>query len=295
MLIENNYKSIIYFIKSIKWDLIFIISYAVFASFIDHSPLLSFVIIPLPVSVVIGTMISLLLGFRVSQSYDRWWEARKVWGEIVNDSRTLIRQVLLYIPINNDNKKEALQFAERQIIWCFALAETLRKKRFSKKVQYYLSEQKIEANNTPAFLLLLHSKQLLRCSNENTIDANKQVQIDTTLSKLCDAMGKCERIKNTIFPKNYSHLIHFSIYVFATLLPFGLNDISIALEILITATLPLLLIAIEKTAIIMQDPFEDIPTDVPIISLCETIENNLKEMLGIPYNLKQNNTKYYTN
>ena len=93
-------------------------------------------------------------------------------------------------------------------------------------------------------------------------------------------MGKCERIKNTVFPKSYSLLIHFLIYVFATMLPFGLDDNEIIVEIFLTAMLPLVFISIERTAILMQDPFENTPMDTPMTSISKTIELNIKELIG---------------
>jgi putative membrane protein len=107
-------------------------------------------------------------------------------------------------------------------------------------------------------------------------------------------MGKCERIKNTVFPKSYSLLVHTLIYVFAAILPFGLEDSQLAVEVLITILIPLLFISIEKTAIIMQDPFENTPVDTPMTSLAQTIEINLLEMTGaqeIP--VKPKNNEYF--
>ena len=136
MLIKNNYKAILFFLKGLKWQIVLIISYAIIASLFDHSPVGVLINIPITISTVIATMISLLLAFRIAQSYDRWWEARKVWGEIVNDSRTLIRQIMLFIPNPNseERKSEIKIFAERQIIWCYTLSESLRVQKTSSKV-----------------------------------------------------------------------------------------------------------------------------------------------------------------
>ncbi|QNK64538.1 hypothetical protein H7F33_08690 [Pedobacter sp. PAMC26386] len=92
-------------------------------------------------------------------------------------------------------------------------------------------------------------------------------------------MGKCERIKNTVFPRSYSVLIHFLIYVLMTILPFGLDDKNKVVEILLTFMVPVLFITIERIAIIMQDPFENVPTDTPMTALSRTIERNLLEMI----------------
>lgn len=260
-------------------DILIIVVYAIIVGTIDHNTFLKKISIPLPITTITGTIVSLLLAFRTAQSYDRWWEARKIWGEIVNDSRTLIRQIKQFLP-STDANTELTNFAERQIIWCYALSDSLRKKQFSTNVLSYLDKNNIKANNIPAELLNIHCEQLALLSSKFNINDNKQVQIDTTISRLNDAMGKCERIKNTVFPKSYSLLIHFLIYVLASILPFGLDDVYPIIEILLTIIIPLLLVAVEQTAIIMQDPFENQPTDIPMTMLCNVIENNIAEIIN---------------
>lgn len=267
----NKRISISYFLDLIKWDILAIALYAIFAGSLDHYGILQRISIPLAVSSLIATIVSLLLAFRTSQSYERWWEARLIWGAIVNDSRTLIRQVKTYLP------EEVNEFAHRQIIWCYALSESLRGLPFSEKVKVYLSTYNTDSRNWPNFLLNKHAEVLAAAQQLNP---NRQVQIDATIARLCDAMGKCERIKKTVFPKSYSLLIHFLIYVLMTILPFGLEDRTQWMEIIIVFVVPVLFIAIERTAIIMQDPFENKPTDTPMTAISQTIEVNLLEMIG---------------
>lgn len=278
MLVKNNYKAIFFFLKHLWTDLFLIILYASIITTIDLYTYLHLLTIPLSITTVTGTIVALLLAFRTAQSYDRWWEARKVWGEIVNESRTLIRQVKQFFPADDPDNTVA-EFANRQIIWCYALSESLRKQAFSAKVQNYLDVQKISANNIPSKLLTKHSEQLRKASHNLKLDPIKQAQIDSTISRLNDSMGKCERIKNTVFPRSYSLLIHFLIYVLASILPFGLDDIFPFTEIAIAIIIPVILLAVEETAIIMQDPFENRPTDVPMTALSKTIENNIMEIL----------------
>lgn len=270
----NKKISIFTFLKQIRFDITAILIYAIVIGIADQYAFLSKIEIPIGVSAVIGTALSLLLAFRTAQAYERWWEARIVWGAIVNDSRTLIRQIKQFLP--EDKSKIVEEFAYRQIIWCHALGESLRKLPYSKKVADYLDKHSLPKNNIPNAILNQHSDQLSKLN----IGDLKQLQIDSTLSRLCDAMGKCERIKNTVFPKSYSLLVHFLIYVFATLLPFGLDDRYILVEIFLTALIPIIFIAIERTAIIMQDPFENVTTDIPMTSLAITIETNIKELIG---------------
>ena len=270
----NKRISIFTFLKQIKFDITAILIYAIVVGIADQYGFLSKIEIPIAMSAIIGTALSLLLAFRTAQAYERWWEARIMWGAIVNDSRTLIRQVKQFLP--EKDTKIVQDFAYRQIIWCYVLGESLRKLSYSKKVYDYVKEHKLSKNNIPNAIINQHSEALSKLE----ISDFKQIQIDSTLSRLCDSMGKCERIKNTVFPKSYSLLVHFFIYVFATLLPFGLDDIYVLVEIFLTALIPIIFIAIERTAIILQDPFENVTTDIPMTSLAITIEINIKELIG---------------
>ncbi|MVN90181.1 bestrophin family protein [Mucilaginibacter aquatilis] len=281
MLIKKRI-SIVYFLRSIRWDVIAIICYAILAGAFDHFSILSQVTVPLAVTAFTGTVLSLLLAFRISQSYERWWEARIVWGAIVNDSRTLVRQVKQFLPRTPEALEVAKDFARRQSVWCFTLAESLRKCEHSEKVKKYFDEKGEDAANKPNRIIDHHADALVAATEKFNLNPNKQVQIDSTLVKLCDSMGKCERIKNTVFPRAYSVLIHFLIYVLMTMLPFGLEDQSKLVEVSLTIIVPVLFIAIEQTAIFMQDPFENRPTDTPMTTLSKGIENTLMEMVGEP-------------
>lgn len=270
----NKRISIFTFLKQIKFDITAILIYAIVVGIADQYGFLSKIEIPIAMSAIIGTALSLLLAFRTAQAYERWWEARIIWGAIVNDSRTLIRQVKQFLP--EKDTKIVQDFAYRQIIWCYVLGESLRKLSYSKKVYDYVKEHKLSKNNIPNAIINQHSEALSKLE----ISDFKQIQIDSTLSRLCDSMGKCERIKNTVFPKSYSLLVHFFIYVFATLLPFGLDEKYVLVEIFLTALIPIIFIAIERTAIILQDPLENVTTDIPMTSLAITIEINIKELIG---------------
>ncbi|RCH56866.1 hypothetical protein DJ568_03150 [Mucilaginibacter hurinus] len=274
----NKKISVLYFLNLIKFDLIAIALYAILAGTFDHYWIFRSITIPLAVSAFVGTLLSLLLAFRTSQSYERWWEARMVWGAIVNDSRTLIRQAQQFFPKNEAGKTYVLEFTEQQIIWCYALAQNLRKVPFSGIVEEYVNKHNVKTGNLPNFLLSKHTDLLAAGAEEFHLDANKQVQMDGTIARLCDAMGKCERIKNTVFPRSYSVLLHFFIYVIMTILPFGLEDNAKIVEISLTFLVPALFVSIERTAILMQDPFENKPTDTPMTTLSRTIESNLREM-----------------
>lgn len=288
----NKRISIGYFLRGIQTQVLFIGIFAVTIGLLDMLPWFRKISLPLNIPALLGTAVSLLLAFRTSQSYERWWEARTVWGAIVNDSRSFVRLVIQFMPEGED--KIIKDFAERQIIWTYALGESLRKLPFSEKVQQYLTEHHINGINIPNALLDAHSRQLKDVAVAKGLTDFQQMQLNDMITRLCDSMGKCERLKNTVFPRSYSVLVHILIYVFAILLPFGLDDSQLAVEIGITFLIPIVFISIEKTSIIMQDPFENTPVDTPMTSLAQTIEINIRQMTGeqnVP--LKKENTLYY--
>lgn len=277
----NKQISIPYFFRLIRWDIIGILSYTLLVGALNHFAFFKDISIPLGLSAMVGTLLSLLLAFRTSQSYERWWEARGIWGAVVNDSRTLIRQLLQFLPTGEEKDKYVKSFALRQSMWCYALADSLRKVEFSSHLEAYVQENSLNSSNLPNLLLTKHAEELALLTEHYNLNANRQVQLDSTLQRLTDSMGKCERIKNTVFPRSYSVLIHFLIYVLMTILPFGLDHNHSAVEIFLATLVPSLFIAIERTAILMQDPFENRPTDTPMTTLSATIERNLREMAGM--------------
>jgi len=288
----NKKISIWYFIREIKTQILYMGIFAVSIGLLDLLPWFRKISLPLNIPALLGTAVSLLLAFRTSQSYERWWEARTIWGAIVNDSRTLMRLVIQFFP--KEEEKTIKEFAERQIVWTYALGESLRKQPFSDRVQKYLNKHQIKAANVPNAILDAHSQQLRDIASSKGLTDFQQMQLNDIITRLCDSMGKCERLKNTVFPRSYSILLHTLIYVFAAILPFGLDDEQLAVEIIMTFLIPVMFLAIEKTSIIMQDPFENGPVDTPVTALAQTIEINIKQMTGdqnVP--VKKDNSLYY--
>ncbi len=276
----NRRISVSYFLKAIQTDLLRIVFFGCLVGLLaKHKDFLTLEI-PLSLIAIVGTAISLLLAFRTAQSYDRWWEARIVWGAIVNDSRSLIR--LLQTFIIRDQDIHLKMFVERQIVWNYALSEALRKETHSKRVKDYLENYQIKDTNTAYGILNAHAKHLRLLAEEGLITEFRQVAADEILTRFSDSMGRCERIKNTVFPVSYGKLIHFLIYLFALLLPFSLNDDVILVKMMLTIGIPIIFIIIERTAILMQDPFENKPMDTPMTTICQTIEMNLLEAIGEP-------------
>ncbi len=283
----NRKIPISFFFQKIQVEFFIIIIYAIGLGLLDQYNFLGDIKIPLAIATILGTAISLLLTFRTSQAYERWWEARIVWGAIVNDSRTLIRQVEGFY--TGENEDFIKNFTYRQIAWCYCLGEKLRNLSSKETLEKYFTPEEIlelrKFNNLPNAFLNLHTQELKLAHKNQSINDFQQIQIDSTIARLCDSMGKSERIKTTIFPRTYSLLLHFLIYVFATILPFGLDHSvcfmhhPVLIETCIIVVITTIFMLIEKIAIHMQDPFENKPVDIPITAIARKIEIDLLQTI----------------
>ncbi len=276
-----------YVLGKIKVELALVLSYTILFEVFHHYFINVSVDVPIAIPTMIGTIISLLLAFKSNQAYDRWWEARIVWGAIVNESRTLVRQLLTFykdpeFSVEANEFKE--NFTKRQIAWCYSLGQALRNKDAIKPIKDLISEEELNFvknhQNIPNAILLLHARDLRIARKDKRLNTYQQVEIDNTLTRLCDAMGKCERIKNTIFPTTYSMYIRMTLCLFILLLPFGLVNLLSWFAIPLITIIGGMFFLIEKMAIHLQDPFENRPTDTPVTAISNTIEKNLMQMLN---------------
>lgn len=275
-----------YVLGKIKYEILLIVLYTAVIAWAYETYPIKHLTIPLAVPMILGTVLSLLLAFRSNQSYDRWWEARIIWGAIVNDSRSLVRQLLTFT--GNGNVTEEVEwwrrkFVYRQIGWTYSLGQSLRRLDATQGLENLLSKKELEHirnyDNKPSSLLDLHGRDLDYLLKQGWINEFQQVALDGTLTRLCDSMGKCERIKNTVFPSTYSMYIHFAMLFFIMLLPFALLDVFGFVTIPMVAAIAASFLLIEKMAIHLQDPFENKPTDTPVTTIARTIEKDLKQLL----------------
>ena len=236
---------------------------------------------PLTIPAFIGTAISILLSFKISQSYDRWWEARKVWGAIVNDSRSFVIQLQTFVADGNENNIRKIAF--RQIAWCYSLGQSLRGLNATANLDRYISDQEMHEielhNNKPLALLQLHGRDIKNLKENKQLDTYSQIQLDNTLVRLCDAQGKSERIKSTVFPVTYRLFLHAIIYLFVVTLAISLKDVAGYYEIPLLLLISAAFFLLEKSATHMQDPFENRPTDTAMTAIARTIEINIKQLL----------------
>jgi len=276
-----KWPSIFYILKKARIEFFYILVIALIVSILTYKFDFAIPNMPINVPAFLGTAIAVLLSFKLSQSYDRWWEARKIWGTIVNESRTFTLQLQSFITQGNDQVIKQLAF--RHIAWCFCLAQSLRGLDPLENLGKYISEEDIKKisthNNKPLALLQLNSLQIAELKNNGKMDIFSQVHISKTLTNFSTAMGMAERIKSTVFPVTYRVFLHLMIYLFVITLSISLGVVHPAYEI------PLLLIissgffVLEKTATLLQDPFENKPTDTAMTTIATNIEINIKQLL----------------
>jgi putative membrane protein len=268
----------------------------------------------LPVSLV-GTATAFFVGFKNNQSYDRSWEARKIWGAITNHSRSFGASLRAFTassqaPDNGENDVKIMIY--RHIAWLYALKNAMaqrtaweHKDRASKRqrdalhksqsgseleVSRHLPEHELDAlknkKNLSTQLLDRQSQHLARLRKEGRIDAYQHVALQDLISSLYDEQGKSERIKNTPFPRQYATTSNLFIFVFMTLLPFGLLPQFVELgEKYMFLLIPFNLIVswvfmfMEYVGDISENPFEGLLNDVPVATIVRNIEIDLKDML----------------
>ncbi len=271
-----------YILNKIKVELVYVLLVSVIVLVVTtqfHAVLPE---MPLTIPAFIGTAISILLSFKLNQSYDRWWEARKVWGSIVNDSRSLVIQLQTLVSSGNDEHVKKL--AHRQIAWCYSLGQSLRGLSPTENLDSLLNADDLEAIqkhiNKPLAILQLHGRDLKYLKEQKQLDAYSHVQLDNTLVRLCDAQGKCERIKGTIFPVTYRLFLHAIIYLFVITLSIALKDVNVYFEVPLLLVISAAFFLLERSATHMQDPFENRPTDTAMTTIARNIEINIRQLLN---------------
>lgn len=245
------------------------------------------VAIPFSVVSTLGSALAIFLAFRNSSSYDRWWEARKIWGGIVNYSRTWARQCTTFMHEAKPDFIKTLVY--RQIAWVNALRLQLRQQDTWQEIDPFLSPEEKEwvmnRKNKATQLVQRQGEDLSKALRAGQISDFQHQLMDKTLTEFYNLQGMCERIKNTPMPRQYDFFTRFFVFVFATLLPFGLIDLLDARHIA-WVVIPLSIIisfcfsVLESVGQFNEDPFENRIQDTPMTALCRTIEIDLREQLG---------------
>ena len=227
---------------------------------------------------ILGIVLGFFLVFRTNGAYDRWWEGRKVWGELVNNTRNLALKFSAMLPGDHPQR---MYIAETIAAYPLALKEHLRQgvpQEVSDEMFDKLSLSRLKhVPNAIAQKLFALTNQYKK---EGVIDAEQYRVLDGELSMLTDITGKCERIRNTPIPYSYSMFMKKFIFTYIVTLPFAFITTYHYWTILIVVLILYILMSIELLAEEIEDPFGSDINDLPTDSLADKIGQNIKEIMG---------------
>lgn len=283
----------------------------------------------LPLS-VIGTAVAFYIGFKNNSAYDRLWEARKIWGAIVNSSRSWGANTKAYVSnqfrdenvSENELNAERKKLIYRHIGWLYTLRSQLliptvwehinqgklvrrtaqkrmknvgvglyedevterELKTFLPKDEY---ERLVNYKNTATQIIDQQSQDLADLRSRDLIDDFRHMELQKVLNDFYTFQGQCERIKKFPLPRQYGSMSFVFVGIFIFLLPFGmvsefakLGEFGIWLSIPFTVLIGWVFLMMELVGDYSENPFEGLGNDIPMLSLCRTIEIDLLEMLG---------------
>jgi len=234
----------------------------------------------------LASALTIFLAFRTNAAYGRWWEARSLWGSLINTSRALARQFLTMIDDEPANERETSirrQLVLNQIAFAHALRCHLRKQTPFPELACVLGEEATARlrtyANVPAAVLLKMGNLLREAHQKGLIDTFRWTAIDENLSVLANIQGACERIKNTPLPRQFDYLPRVLVNVFCWLLPLGIVE-DLGLMTPIASTLiSFTFIAADLMSREISNPFDNTIHDTPMTALSRTIELNLREQM----------------
>jgi len=235
----------------------------------------------LPIA-VIGATLGIFLGFRNNTAYDRWWEARVLWGGFVNGSRTFTRQVLTFL---DEDPDLARRLVMHQIAFVHATRLHLRRQEMRDELCRVLPDETDELltyRNVPNAILTRLGSLLHEGFQKHDLGENRLVAIEATLGDLTNFLGGCERIKNTPMLRQYDYVPHLMVNVFCGLLPFALIQPLKWFCAPAAVLIAFLFLALDTIGRNIEGPFENTINDIPMTALCATIETDLRQMIGDP-------------
>ena len=308
--------------------MLWLLGFMGFIATLYHFKIISIDIPWLPVS-VIGTSVAFYVGFKNNQAYDRMWEARKVWGGIVNESRTWGTMIDGFVTnmFATEKKSESdiyqikKKLIYRHIAWLYAHRSQLlvptewekysavdnkgvvysERKRFGiglvnnqiKRTDLKLflaadEHDRLIANvNTATQIINEQSRELTKLRGQGIIDDFRHMELESVLRSFYQLQGQNERIKKFPMPRQYAHMSRIFVGVFVLLLPFSLvpelmklGDWALWTSVPLCALIGWVYVMMEIVGENTAHPFQGLVYDIPMMSLCRTIEIDLREMLG---------------
>ncbi|MEM9885779.1 MAG: bestrophin family ion channel [Bacteroidota bacterium] len=229
---------------------------------------------------LLGVILSIFLVFRTNTAYDRWWEARKQWGALVNNTRNLAIYVDTMFP---EKDKEVRHFMAKHISnFCIALVEHLRSGVHIKKLIYLHDKERADyqrKGHIPNYIAQMIFDRIASGHRQGEINEGDYINIKAQHQSLLDILGACERIKKTPIPFSYVVYLRIFIIIYAILLPFALVSSFHLTAIPLAMFIFFSLLGIQMMAEEIEDPFGLDCNDLPTGDIAHTIKGNVFEIL----------------
>ena len=227
-----------------------------------------------------GLTLAIFLGFRNSASYQRFCEARQLWGHLLIASRSLASQIRHYLA----DEAEAARLADLAVAAVYALKHELRGTDPQQDFRRLLGADAAEALRAKQFrataLLDRLRADLVAHADAGRISDARLWTLDAQLCELGNAVGGCERIASTPIPFAYGVLLHRTVYTYCLLLPFGLVDATELFTPLLCVFMAYTLIALDAVADEVGDPFGQAPHALALDAMARSIERSVRELGG---------------
>lgn len=226
---------------------------------------------------LIGFVLSLLLVFRTNTAYDRWWEGRKKWGELVNDTRSLALKINA-APTSKEDKR----FFQSMIVnYVYTLKWHLRNE--SETLNHQMDDATFndfsKASHKPSFIAGKMYDRIQEMIKDKRLSENDFLTIDTNLNNFSNITGACERILNTPMPYSYSIFLKKFIFIYTVTLPIGFVSTFQYGTILIAVFIFYVLVSMELLAEEIEDPFGTDDNDLDLNGMCSKIQANVEDIL----------------
>jgi putative membrane protein len=244
---------------------------------------------------LIGLPLAIFLGFRNNAAYDRYCEGRKLWGEIVLQTRNFSRQCLNLIahdtPLNAKSELSDIRvrMLYRAIAFSHALRHLLRNSQADDEIKPLLEfnewQHCVHSANIPDYLMHRMGQDLRLCMDEKRLDGCLAASLDATMSAITAAAAACERIKGTPIPFSYTLMLHRTAYLYCFLLPFGLVDTIGFMTPFVVGIVAYTFFGLDALGDEIEEPFGDSPNDLALSAICRGIEINLRDALGETHQL----------
>lgn len=223
-----------------------------------------------------GLTLAIFLAFRNTTAYQRFWEARTLWGDLLIVCRNIIRQMLTFMPALG--REQRLALAQQLLAFAYSLKDQLREAPMSAELKTLAGDEPVCTEKR----LLNFSRALLGTAKEQQVSDILRSQLDEQCSRLSAVQGGCERIKSTPVPYSYILMLHRTVHIYCFLLPFCLVDSLGWFTPFAVCILAYTFFGLDALGDQITDPFDVEANDLPLNALCRSIEISVLDMLDEP-------------